>query len=65
MIATYSDPIPGWVNNVSGLNGIVVGIGSGFIRGLAGHPDLTGDAVCADFVTNATFAASYDLSVQK
>lgn len=57
IIATYCDPIPGWLNNISGINGVVFGIGLGFIRSMMGKGEYVMDAVCADMVTNTSFAA--------
>lgn len=56
VIATYSDPIPGWMNNAAGINGTVYGIGLGFIRSMPVGAETLTDAVCADMVTNSTLA---------
>ncbi|XP_037035184.1 fatty acyl-CoA reductase wat-like isoform X1 [Bradysia coprophila] len=61
IISTYEDPIPGWTNNIYGLNGITVGIGLGFIKVAMGNEHSTYiEVVCADFVTNGTLAAMYN-----
>lgn len=47
----------GWTNNMTGINGLCVGIGVGFMRHLHVKKDFVIDVICADFVTNTTLAA--------
>lgn len=46
--------------NIYGLNGMLVACGLGFLRIMVFDPELKGDVVCADFVTNSTLAAIWD-----
>lgn len=46
--------------NIYGLNGMLVACGLGFLRIMVFDRDLRGDVICADFVTNSTFAAMWD-----
>lgn len=57
MVSTYQDPIPGWTNNLTGINGLCVGIGIGFLRHLHVNNDFVIDIICADYVVNTTLAA--------
>lgn len=57
VVSTYKDPIGGWTNNITGVNGLCVGIGIGFLRHLHVQDDFIIDIICADFVTNTTLAA--------
>lgn len=57
VISTYVDPIPGWTNNLSGMNGVMMGIGIGILRNLKMDPEAPLENVCADYVTNGTLAA--------
>lgn len=56
-MSTYRDPIPGWTNNLTGINGLCVGIGIGFLRHLNVKKDFAIDIICADYVINSTLAA--------
>lgn len=42
---------------MSGINGVIFGIGMGFIRCMPAKGESKVDAICADCVTNATLAA--------
>lgn len=57
VVSTYQDPIPGWTNNLTGINGLCVGIGVGFLRHLHVDNDFIIDIICADYVVNTTLAA--------
>ncbi|XP_031621105.1 fatty acyl-CoA reductase wat-like [Contarinia nasturtii] len=57
IVSTYQDPVPGWTNNITGINGLCVGIGVGFLRHLHVEYDFVIDIICADFVVNTTLAA--------
>lgn len=59
VVATHEDPIPGWINNIYGLTGVLVSTGLGFQRILPYKKNLIGDIVCADFVVNSTLAAAW------
>lgn len=59
MIATNSDPIPGWINNIYGLTGVLLASGLGFHRVLPYDEKKLGDFVCADFVINSTLAVAW------
>lgn len=56
IMMTYEDPIPGWLNNVYGINGVFVGVGMGVLRIF--HIDNTkrADIIPADVVTNSSLA---------
>lgn len=62
MVSTYQDPIAGWTNNITGINGLCVGIGVGFLRHLHVSNDFVIDIICADFVINTTLAAIWTAS---
>lgn len=65
VISTYEEPIPGWCNNVYGINGMVVGTGLGFIKVSPCKSKSKNDVVCADFVTNGTLAAIWGKAEEK
>lgn len=57
VVSTYQDPIPGWTNNLTGINGLCVGIGIGFIRTLYIDNEFPIEIICADHVINSTLGA--------
>lgn len=59
VIPTHADPIPGWINNIYGLTGVLVSTGLGFQRILPFKSDMICDIVCADFVVNSTLAGAW------
>lgn len=59
VISTNCDPIPGWINNIYGLTGVLLASGLGFVRVLPYNEKKLGDFVCADFVINSTLAATW------
>ncbi|XP_039429448.1 fatty acyl-CoA reductase wat-like [Culex pipiens pallens] len=58
VVATFNEPIQGWVDNLYGMNGAIVGIGCGVLRVIqTGPDDMKNDVMPADFVVNGTLAA--------
>ncbi|XP_037035189.1 fatty acyl-CoA reductase wat-like isoform X2 [Bradysia coprophila] len=61
IISTYEDPVPGWTNNIYGVNGVTMGVGLGFIKVAMSNKHFRNiEVVCADFVTNGTLAAMWN-----
>lgn len=56
--ATYFDPLPGYTDNVYGLNGVLVGAGVGVLRILRIDNKLKSNIVPADYVINLILASS-------
>lgn len=52
MIAAYKEPIPGWVDNINGPTGILIGAGKGVIRTMHLDTNLSADIVPVDMVIN-------------
>lgn len=59
IIATERDPIPGWSDNIYGLNGVMIGFGMGLLRILYCDKDYVGDVIPVDFVANATLGIAW------
>lgn len=57
--ATYIEPLPGYTDNVYGLNGVLVGAGVGVIRILRIDNRIKSNIVPADYVVNLILAASF------
>jgi alcohol-forming fatty acyl-CoA reductase len=62
---SYADPIPGYTDNVYGVNGVVTGAGVGILRILHINNDLKANIVPADFVVNAIIALSWFTALKK
>lgn len=64
MIATAQEPIPGWINNVYGATGVVLGAGMGILRTMHCNPDMMADIVPADMVINVMIASAWDVATR-
>ncbi|XP_063701961.1 fatty acyl-CoA reductase wat-like [Culicoides brevitarsis] len=56
IMMTYSDPIPGWLNNVYGINGVFTGVGLGVLRIFLIDNRKKADIIPADIVVNSSLA---------
>lgn len=63
--STYNEPLVGWINNVYGAVGIVMGSGIGLLRTLHCIPENIADLVPADYVISHIIAASWDIAKTK
>ncbi|XP_033209163.1 fatty acyl-CoA reductase wat-like isoform X2 [Belonocnema kinseyi] len=61
-IATYKEPVPGWVDTVQGFNQAIIGIGIGVIRVLNIDINAHAHMVPADFACNALIATAWETS---
>lgn len=61
MIPTYAEPMPGWVDNLNGPTGLLVGGGKGVIRSMHCKANYNADFVPVDFAINATIAIAYKI----
>ncbi|XP_033216858.1 fatty acyl-CoA reductase wat-like isoform X2 [Belonocnema kinseyi] len=59
-LATYREPVSGWVDILQGFNQSLIGIGMGAIRVLFCNVSLVVDLVPADFVCNALIASAWE-----
>ncbi|XP_012267649.2 fatty acyl-CoA reductase wat-like [Athalia rosae] len=62
VIATAKEPVSGWINNVYGPTGMVVGAAVGLLRTLRCDPDMVADLIPADYVVNAIIVAAWDIA---
>lgn len=58
-MASWREPIPGWVNNLYGPMGMFVGIGFGLIHVVYSDMKMKTDVVPVDMVANCIIAASW------
>lgn len=61
VIPTYKEPVCGWIDNMYGPTGIIVGVGSGLLRVLYAFKKNVAELVPADMCVNALLAAAWDL----
>lgn len=65
VISTAKEPISGWINNVYGPTGVVMGAGVGLIKVLHCDGDRVADMVPVDMVINNIIAVAWDVAVSK
>ncbi|XP_063988303.1 fatty acyl-CoA reductase wat-like isoform X2 [Diachasmimorpha longicaudata] len=61
MIATAKEPIPGWINNLYGPTGVVLGAGIGLLHTLHCDAKNVADIIPADYVINNILAAAWHI----
>ncbi|KRT84455.1 hypothetical protein AMK59_1510, partial [Oryctes borbonicus] len=61
VIAAVKEPIPGWVDNLNGPTGILVGAGKGVIRTMHCNASLDADIVPVDIVINRLIVIAKEL----
>ncbi|XP_003243174.1 fatty acyl-CoA reductase wat isoform X1 [Acyrthosiphon pisum] len=64
IVATDSEPVPGWINNIYGPTGVCAATGIGLMRCMLADSDLMADIVPGDFVSNAVVASAWDIHNQ-
>lgn len=57
--AAYKEPLPGWVDNLNGPTGLLVGAGKGVIRTMHCNDSYTADVVPVDVTVNACIILGY------
>lgn len=62
---TYHDPLPGYTDNIYGVNGITAGAGVGLLRICLINEDLKANIVPADYVVNCVLAVAWLTALQK
>ncbi|XP_012545692.2 putative fatty acyl-CoA reductase CG5065 [Bombyx mori] len=63
--AAYKEPIPGWVDNLNGPTGLLVGAGKGVIRTMHCDDSLQTDVVPVDIAVNACILLAYLTGIEK
>lgn len=63
--STSDDPIPGWINNVYGAVGVVMGGALGLIRTIHCVPENNAEIVPADYVISQIIVAAWDIAKRK
>lgn len=60
VIPMYSDPLPGWTDNINGPTGLLIGAGKGVIRTMYCKSNGYGDFLPVDIAANGMFVASWN-----
>lgn len=61
VVSTWAEPLIGWINNVYGATGVVLGTGIGLLRVWGTDPDQVGDMIPVDMAINMTLAATWEV----
>ncbi|XP_018353624.1 PREDICTED: putative fatty acyl-CoA reductase CG5065 isoform X1 [Trachymyrmex septentrionalis] len=65
VIASYKEPVPGWVDNMNGPTGLMIGAGKGVIRSMLCNADYISDIIPCDMAINATIALAWQVGTEK
>ncbi|KAJ8706197.1 hypothetical protein PYW08_010823 [Mythimna loreyi] len=63
--AAYKEPMPGWVDNLNGPTGLLVGAGKGVIRTMHCNENYAADVVPVDVTVNACIILGYLTGLEK
>lgn len=59
MVASWKEPFPGWVDNISGITGIMMEIGRGSVKSIICEESLKMDLIPVDIVVNSLITAAW------
>lgn len=62
VIPTAREPVVGWIDNMYGPTGIIVGVGAGLLRVFYGKKENHAELVPVDFVVNGILASAFDIA---
>lgn len=62
VIPTYKEPVVGWIDNMYGPTGIIVGVGAGLLRVFYGKKENHAELVPVDLCVNGILASAYDIA---
>lgn len=65
VIASHKEPLPGWVDNMNGPTGLLIGAGKGVIRSMHCNDSYLADVVPVDIVVNACILLSFITAMEK
>ncbi|XP_044261424.1 fatty acyl-CoA reductase wat-like [Tribolium madens] len=65
VIASVKEPVAGWIDNLYGATGVLVGAAVGVLRSLHGKIENGAEMVPADYVVNCTLASAWDIASVK
>uniref|UniRef100_A0A1I8P794 Fatty acyl-CoA reductase n=1 Tax=Stomoxys calcitrans TaxID=35570 RepID=A0A1I8P794_STOCA len=62
VVTTYREPVSGWIDNMYGPCGIIVGVGSGVMRIFSGKVENKAHMVPVDLCVNALLTSAWDIA---
>ncbi|XP_063632736.1 putative fatty acyl-CoA reductase CG5065 [Cydia splendana] len=65
VVAALKEPIPGWVDNLNGPTGLIIGSGKGVIRTMHCEPSYLADAMPVDVVVNACILLAFATAIER
>lgn len=65
VVASWKEPVPGWVDNMNGPTGLMIGAGKGVIRSMLCNANYLIDMVPCDIAINATIALAWQVGLEK
>lgn len=65
VIPSVEEPVPGWVDNLNGPIGLLVGAGKGVIRSMHCKGDNKGQFIPVDYAINASIVVAYLMGAKK
>jgi fatty acyl-CoA reductase len=63
--AAWKEPIPGWIDNLNGATGLIVGAGKGLIRSILCYREKTADLIPVDVPINLMIAVGWYTAVKR
>ncbi|RZC36696.1 fatty acyl-CoA reductase -like, partial [Asbolus verrucosus] len=65
VIASVKEPVAGWIDNLYGATGVLIGAAVGVLRSLCGRRENIAEMVPADYVVNCALASAWDIATMK
>lgn len=65
VVSAWQEPLQGWINNVYGAVGVVMGTALGLLRFWCADPDMVADMIPVDTAINMTLAATWEVATNK
>ncbi|KAK0176563.1 hypothetical protein PV328_000684 [Microctonus aethiopoides] len=65
VVASWKEPVPGWIENLNGPTGLMIGGAKGVIRTVHCDPDLLMDAMPCDIAINAIIALAWRVGLEQ
>jgi fatty acyl-CoA reductase len=62
VVATRDDPVCGWIDNVYGPTGVLVGAGTGLIRTMHIDGDKNANIIPADMAVSALIVSAWEVA---
>ncbi|XP_061381673.1 putative fatty acyl-CoA reductase CG5065 isoform X1 [Danaus plexippus] len=63
--ASWKEPMPGWVDNINGPTGLLMGSGKGVIRTMLCEGSYLADAIPVDIVTNGCILIAHNIALER